>query len=471
MKGNWKKRAALLMAAAMIGTLAGCGNSANQAAAPAEPAAADQAQETAADEGTEAVSEAAVKEQEQSGEQEPVTITVWRCNMTDERTALCEELNQKFMEEYPWITVEFTSLPDSFNEKLEVAFEAGNAPDVFFQNGNTIAYAKNNYIISLDELYEAWDYKDGMLESAIESIRSQDRAGHNLYFLPEGNNINCLWLRSDWLKEAGKELPADWNELFEDIDALTDTAAGRYGVALRGGGGSAANLEMMMYSYSGITEAFDAEGKSTINDLKNVEFVEKWLGEYGVNSAEGDIGNGWTELAAAFQSGKAGVIQHNTGSASGHMTAFDGDMSKFEAIAFPKSPYTGETVVPALNPSGPCISASCQNVDAAFLYASYMVTGEAVSEISQMWGQVPFDKAVLEYDWIQNTPWMKMGADLLLGESTRFYEGTGFIAETGAILGNEIEPMVQAVMAGQMTAQEMCDSWAALMEEAYEGLT
>lgn len=468
MRRNVKKGASLLMAAAMTASLlAGCGNSAKQAG-----------NGDGQDSGSvalESTTAAAAKDTTASGaeggadSQEPVTITVWRCNMTDERTALCESLNQKFMEEYPWITVEFTSLPDSFNEKLEVAFEAGNAPDVFFQNGNVIAYAKNGYIRPLDDLYEAWDYKDNMLESAIESIRNQDRAEHKLYFLPEGNNVNCLWVRSDWFSDAGLELPADWNNLLTDIETLTDTSAGRYGVALRGGAGSAANLEMMMYSYSGIREAFDAEGKSTLNAPENVEFVDKWLGQYGKMSAEGDIGNGWTELAAAFQSGKAAVIQHNTGSSSGHMTAFDGDMTKFEAIAFPESPYTKETVIPALGPSGPCISASCKNVAAAFLYAAYMVTGDAVSAVDEMWGQIPFDKKVLEYDWVQNTPWMKMGADLLLSDTTQFYEGTAFIAETGSIQSNEVEPMIQAVMAGQMTAQEMCDTWAGLMEEAYEG--
>lgn len=464
MRRKWKKAAALLCAGVLAFSMAGCGNSSGSTQSSQEEGSSAEVQESAGGQTQEASETAAASD---TGDHEPVTITVWRCNMTDERTALCEELNQKFMEEYPWITVEFTSLPDSFNEKLEVSFEAGNAPDVFFNNGNVIAYARNGYIIPLDDLYEAWEDKDLLLESAVEAIRNLDSEEHKLYFLPEGNNVNCIWLRSDWFEEAGLELPVTWDDLFDDIEALTDTSQGRYGVALRGGSGSASNLEMMMYSYSGILEAFDEDGNSTLNDPKNVEFVERWLGEYGVNSAEGDIGNGWTELAAAFQSGKAAIVQHNTGSASGHMEAFENDTSKFEAIAFPQSPYTGETVIPALGPSGPCISASCENVDAAFLYASYMVTGEASSEINELWGQLPFDVNVLESDWVQSTPWMKMGADLLLNEETQFYEGVGFITESSSIQTNEIEPMIQAVMAGQMTAQEMCDSWAELMTEAY----
>lgn len=461
MKRKWKKMIAFLCTGALAFSIAGCGKTTESTQPETQKSSAQEQESTS-------VQTQEVSETTYSGEHEPVTLTVWRCNMTDERTALCEELNQKFMEEYPWITVEFTSLPDSFNEKLEVAFEAGNAPDVFFNNGNVMSYARNGYIIPLDDLYEAWEEKDLLLESAVEAIRNQDSEGHNLYFLPEGNNVNCIWVRSDWFEEAGLELPVTWDDLFNDIETLTDSSQGRYGVALRGGSGSASNLEMMMYSYSGILEPFDEDGNSTLNDPKNVEFVERWLGQYGVNSAEGDIGNGWTELAAAFQSGKAAIVQHNTGSASGHMVAFDNDTSKFEAIAFPESPYTGETVIPALGPSGPCISASCENVEEAFLYASYMVTGEASSKINEMWGQLPFDVNVLESDWVQNTPWMKMGADLLLNDSTQFYEGVAFMTESSSIQTNEVEPMIQAVMAGQMTAQEMCDSWAELMNEAYE---
>ena len=160
MRRKWKKAAALLCAGVLAFSMAGCGNSSGSTQSSQEEGSSAEVQESAGGQTQEASETAAASD---TGDHEPVTITVWRCNMTDERTALCEELNQKFMEEYPWITVEFTSLPDSFNEKLEVSFEAGNAPDVFFNNGNVIAYARNGYIIPLDDLYEDWDDKDLLL--------------------------------------------------------------------------------------------------------------------------------------------------------------------------------------------------------------------------------------------------------------------------------------------------------------------
>ncbi|MEI3182506.1 MAG: hypothetical protein V8S98_03685 [Lachnospiraceae bacterium] len=38
-------------------------------------------------------------------------------------------------------------------------------------------------------------------------------------------------------------------------------------------------------------------------------------------------------MAAAFDSGVAGMIIHNLGSASNHMDAFEGDTSKFEELS------------------------------------------------------------------------------------------------------------------------------------------
>ena len=52
-------------------------------------------------------------------------------------------------------------------------------------------------------------------------------------------------------------------------------------------------MEMLMYSYSGITNFF-IDDKCTLNDPKNIEFMEKFLGGYGKTTSEDDINKGWT---------------------------------------------------------------------------------------------------------------------------------------------------------------------------------
>ena len=399
--------------------------------------------------------------------QDPVTIVVWKNTDSAERIDLMESYHQKFMEQYPWITIKYTAIPGGdYATKLELAFANEDAPDVFWSGAADASYIENGYVAKLDEAFENWDYKDNILSNHLDAIRSLDTKNGNLYMIPDGTNINCLWYRPDWYAEAGLSTKT-WEDIFTAIEALTDKGNDRYGVSIRGGSGAAQNLEMMMFSYAGITSYFDENGVCNVRDPKVVEFVQRWLGNYGVYSAESDLSNGWTELAAAFQSGRAALIQHNTGSASGHLQAFAGDTTKFAAMSFPYAD-NGKCVQPNDLPSGIMISEQCANKEAAFLYATFMASGDFTSEWSRLVGALPSDKLVLENEaWIQETPWMKMGADMLLSSDTEFYMIPKYLPNYSSILANEINPLVQFVMTGEMTAQEFCETWAALMEAEY----
>jgi len=406
----------------------------------------------------------------ESGEEkhDPVTLVVWKNTADSARMDMLNENLENFMTQYPWITVKATSIPDDYDTKLELAFANGDAPDVFWSGGDDAAYMANGYLAALDDMFETWDYKKNILEAHISALRALDKKNGFLYMIPDGTNINCIWYRSDWFSEAGIGVPDTWEKLFTAIEKLTDKENDRYGYAIRGGSGSAANLEMMMFSYSGIPDYFNENGTCNIRDEKIAEFVERWLGGYGVYSAESDLSNGGSELPATFQSGRSAIIQHNTGSAAGHMEAFDGDTSKFSAIAFPKTD-TGSSVQPGDTPSGIMIAEQCENKAEAFLLAAYLATGDVASRWSELVGALPSDKTVLETaDWIHDTPWMEMGADMLLSEQTEYYMKPKFLPNYNAILTNEIEPMIQSVMIGQMTAKDMCDTWASLMEDEYK---
>lgn len=411
---------------------------------------------------------AEIEESAEVKEHEPVTLVVWKNTADSARMDMLNENIEHFMDLYPWITVESTSIPDDYNTKLELAFANGDAPDVFWSGGDDAAYIANGYLAPLDGMFAAWDYKDNILEAHVQALQELDRENGYLYMIPDGTNINCIWYRTDWFAEAGIDTPETWEDIFSAIEKLTDKDEERYGYAIRGGKGSAANLEMMMFSYAGVTDYFNEDGSCNVNNELIIEFVERWLGNYGIYSAESDLSNGGSELPATFQSGRSALIQHNTGSAAGHVEAFGGDTSKFSAIAFPKS-VTGASVQPGDTPSGIMIAEQCENKDEAFLLAAYLATGDVASRWSELVGALPSDKIVLETaDWIKDTSWMKMGADMLLSKETQYYMKPKFLPNYNAILTNEVEPMIQSVMIGQMSAQEMCDTWADLMEKEYK---
>lgn len=397
---------------------------------------------------------------------EKVTLTFWAEFITPERTEFVERMAANYMAEHSNVTIEVTPLPDSAADKVLTAYEAGQGPDIFLSSGPDIAaHINGDYIIPLDEYYENSSLNGKILDSALDIIREYDTTGNkDLYYIPNGISFTALWVRSDWLEETNSSVDT-WEDLFQAVENMTNDE--RYGIAIRGGKGGAKFLDRMMFSYSGILSLFDEDGKCTINDPKNVEFVERYLGMYGKYTAEGDLNYGWTELAAAFDSGKAGIIIHNLGSASNHMEAFEGDMTKFEAVGMPLNDQ-GTSVNLLIQPGGMTISSTCKYPDEAWKFIEYMNTGDPESEMAQQWGVVPVNTDVLENaEWIQELPWYQAAAEQLLDENTIFYKDYSWMPGHDDCYG-EIDTLSQYVMTGEMTAQEMCDQWAEYWQECYD---
>ncbi len=397
-------------------------------------------------------------------------VSIWMDDMTEDRQDMMEEIIAAFEAKYPDIKVDFTGLPGDATDKLMLGFEAGTGPDILNITSKNIAtYIENGYVVDITDMY-AEQGNDAILDSAIESATSFDRDGGRLYYLPSGTNFYCLWIRPDWFAEKGLALPETWPEFFDDVKALTDKDAGRYGIALRGGSGAATNLEMLMYSYSGITNYFDENGQCTVNDPRHVEFCEQYLGLYNNYSGEGDINYGWGQLAGAFQTGTAAIIQHNTGSAADHYKVFNGDLSKFAALPFPKS-LEGTRVMQRLSWDGFAINSSCDDVDAAWKFVYFICAEEGAEIYNENIGLLPCVASILNdpesYVNDPEKPWMATGSEVILSPDTLFYDTPTYMPSYSSTLTSEIDGLVQEAMAGRISCQEMLDEWAAIMTELY----
>jgi len=403
-----------------------------------------------------------------SNAEQKVRLTLWSEFTTPERTEYVERMAKTYMEKNPNVTIEVTPLPEKADKKVLTAYEAGQGPDIFLSSGPDITSQSNGgYIIPLDTYFNNWKDKDKILPAAIETVRQYDISGENkLYYIPNGISVTTIWAREDWLKETNSSIDT-WEHYFAAADAMTDKSKGHYGVAIRGGKGGAKFLERMMYSYSGILSVFDKNGKCTINDPKNIEFVDRYFKLYGKDTAEGDLNYGWTELSAAFDSGAAGIIIHNLGSANDHMKAFNGDTTKFAAYGMPLNEH-GTSVNLMIQPGGMTISKTCSNPQAAFDFIEYMSTGEEVSEYCKLYGVVPVEQTVLSSaKWIKDLPWYSAAAKLLLDPNTLWYDQYAWLPGRNKVY-TEMDTESQYVMTGQMTAKEMLDNWAKAYQESYD---
>lgn len=199
-----RKIAMFLCASMAMGLLAGCGGDAGGSASS----------ESKEDKSTEASDKA-------SGEK--VKLTFWKSPHSDREDDIWAGMIQDFNKENPDIEVEFLNVAwDSVVEKETAAFSAGSGPDISFQTEQFPLYAKNGYLLSLDD-YADDEKLAGYPESALEYC-SQDG---KLMGIPFVALNSVMFYNKDMFEEAGiTQVPTTWEELRETAKKLTQDKDG-----------------------------------------------------------------------------------------------------------------------------------------------------------------------------------------------------------------------------------------------------
>lgn len=144
-----------------------------------------------------------------------VKLTLWMLGGEDQLKYLNKWI-PVFEEKNPGITVDYKIL-DWTNgpAQLLTAFAGGVGPDVFMSYSSGIPqWADNGAFAPLDDYFN----KDDFLPIGIDLATWK---GH-LYAIPLGLHPHTLYLRSDFLKEAGIEkAPETWDELVTAAKAMT----------------------------------------------------------------------------------------------------------------------------------------------------------------------------------------------------------------------------------------------------------
>jgi multiple sugar transport system substrate-binding protein len=401
---------------------------------------------------------------ENKGKDEQITLTFWDENAGPQRTPIYEELFKRFEKENPNIKVKYVGLPKaSAKQKFDAAIAAEDMPDVAgVQTSWLPEFQIRNALLPLDNYFNKWSEKDKINKLSIQ-FNKDIVLDHKLYGIPYTQNIDILWYRADWFKEAGVEPPKNWDEFFNVIEKMTDKDKNRFGFSIRGGDGAAIQLQRMMYAYSGITDYFDKNGKSTINHPKHVEFVEKYLSLYNKYTPKSDITNGYKEMVAAFDTGVAAMIQHNIGSYGEHSKALKPD--QYAALPLP-STDDGKYVVEGGNSINFSIFRTTKHPDAAWKLVSFLTSKESQSYWNQHTGQIPTHSDVMDEQWVKEAQHIKTAFSVLENENLQYYNPAFFLPDYRSILDNIVDPGIQEVLSGKTTVKEFLDKWAKALEDS-----
>jgi multiple sugar transport system substrate-binding protein len=399
-----------------------------------------------------------------SGSGGKVAITFWDDNGGPDRTPLFKHLIALFEKQHPDIKVTYVGVPiESVQQKYDTAVAGGAPPDV---GGVTTSFLSDlvgqGALVPLDSDLAAGSLNGKLSPTFLTAIRAA-ASDHKLYELPAAANLDVLWYRADWFRQAGLTPPQTWDQFMTDAAKLTDPAKNHYGYTIRGGSGSIFQLLAEMYSYSGVTSFFDASGKSTIDAPQNVAAIGKIVSLYSHQTPKADVDNGFPEMVAEFDHGSVAMMHHNLGSYTDHVKALGAH--NVAAVPLPMGAAGHRTVVD--NPvDGFAIFASSSHQAADWTFAQFLVSQSSNSYWNQQVGEIPANTAAAAAPWVAKDAPVQMATKLLNDPATTVVEPPYYLPQFSSITKTDMEPLYQKVLLGQMTAGAFAAKFAEEMTAA-----
>ncbi|MEV0620516.1 sugar ABC transporter substrate-binding protein [Nonomuraea sp. NPDC050404] len=392
-------------------------------------------------------------------------ITFWDTNAGPARTPVWQHAIAEFEKANPTIKVNYVGVPIAqAPQKLDTAIAGGGTPDVAdISTSGLGSLVAQKALEPVDDRIAKNPALNGKFNEALATTVKNVVPDGKMYIYPISTNSGAFWYRKDWFKEAGLEPPKTWSEFFGTVDKLTKPEENRFGFTIRGGSGSIAQMLEVVYGQSGVTEFFDAAGKATLNDPRNVTALEKYAGLYKKNTPEGDLQNDYVKMVAQFDTaGSIAIMQHNLGSYQDHKKALGEE--KMASFSVPKSDSGTQAILS--NPvGGVAVFSASENKDAAAKLAEFFAAKEMSGYLAEQTGVIPANidapepKAahIIEAQRVLNDP------------ATKVVQMPYHLPEFNQITKTWAEPQFQKVLLGQLTSKQFLDEFAGKLTEAQAG--
>lgn len=156
-------------------------------------------------------------------EPNPVTLTtVSMHGGTDPNAENYQAINEQFMKDYPYITIEDDSQSADQDWKTKVAadFAVGNEPDViqFFTDANASDVLAADKFVTIEEIRAEYpDYAKDTLLAALIAASNPDGVQRAV---PTTGYWEGLFCNKDLFDQYGLELPTDWDKFITAVETF-----------------------------------------------------------------------------------------------------------------------------------------------------------------------------------------------------------------------------------------------------------
>lgn len=323
----------------------------------------------------------------------PVTLTYWASNQgtsldndKEVLTPVLEDFTEKTGVEVDLEVIGWSDL----QTRIQTAVTSGQAPDVV-NIGNTWAVslqATGAFLPLDDAAMDAIGGADKFVETALETggAPDTDPTSVPLYGLAYG-----LYYNKQMFADAGLEPPTTWEEMVTAAKALTDPAAGVYGMALAAGSYTENNHFAFINATQNGADLFDDEGNPTFTEDGVVDGIVRYLdlmqAEDVVNPANAQYDNA-TFAVADFATGKAAMIL-NQNNANATIEANGMAPDAYGVVPFP-APADAESDV-ASHVAGINISVfgNTEHPDEALAFVEHMTSPEVQETLGRPFSSLP----------------------------------------------------------------------------------
>lgn len=307
-----KKTLAIIIAAAMTMSLAGCGNgsgneAANTSGEPVRDAEPEKAPEVKAPDEVSSGDAAGITGSDTASGKE-ITVWVEKIFSDDANAAVEARLKQYGTEKGVTVHVELIGATDIMT-KLNATIEAGrNVPDIISSSTTKVLnYYPNIPCLDVSDLVAEINGARPYLPSALEGTQ----IGGIHYYVPYYSSSCMMFVRKDKMAEAGiTEMPSTWEEVFAAAEAVSDPANDFYGLGMGCGENDDDDENTLrQYCWNEGGYLLDVGGNITVDNEVVKKCVSRWAGLYAAGVIPPDAvtwdagGNNSSYLA-----GRTGIV-------------------------------------------------------------------------------------------------------------------------------------------------------------------
>jgi len=384
-------------------------------------------------------------------------VDYWHHYTSESEMAGLKAGEESFAKKYAGASANSVTIPNAdFMAKFTLAVQGGGKPDTAMVAANRVPdMVAMGGLQDLTDRIKNWDQRKNFPDWYFNSATVNGK----IYGVPSFMFVDWMYYRADWFAEKGVKPPTTFDEMTEAAIKMTDPAQGRFGFAMRGGGGGAGMVQQVIRAFG---SPIVLDGKPALDIAKTTDAL-KWYTElYTKHKAvpTSVTNDSFAQIMTAFRTGKAAMVWHHTGSLMDIVADLGSDGKKFLPLPRPKGPAA---LINDVTPNYNGI-VDPKNIETSWAWLTHWAEKDTLITLMEKTGYVPSNQLAAADDRMVKNPLYAAAFKALAGGTV----APAFAGQPGWE-SSVILPTFQRILLGELTPAAGADAIAKGLDAAVKG--